>query len=164
MGRAATIRGHAARAPRAGDRIPSRRRARRGACAPARGHGSPPTASPESAGLAVIDDGHAVHYSAVEPGTPVYASDGVRVGKVDAVLDNYVEHIFDGIVMETEAGDLRFVDAPEVARTAERAVTLAITAERAATLPPPEQAPPSFRPNLRRGRLARLFGGGWRRR
>ncbi len=111
-----------------------------------------------------IDDGHAVHYSAVERGTPIYSSDGVEIGRVDVVLDNYVEHIFDGIVIETTSGDRRFVDAPEVARTAERAVTLTITAEQAAQLPPPEKAPPSFRPNVRGGRLSRLFGGSWRKR
>jgi Uncharacterized protein conserved in bacteria (DUF2171) len=110
------------------------------------------------------DDGHAVHYSAVEPGTPVLASDGVEVGRVDAVLDNYDEHIFDGIVIRTDAGERRFVDAPEVARTAERAVTLTITSEEAAELPPPEEGPPSFRPSMRRGRIGRLFGGGWRKR
>jgi hypothetical protein len=110
-----------------------------------------------------VDEGHAVHYTAVERGTPVVSSDGVEVGRVDAVLDNYREHIFDGLVIETGEGDLRFVDAPEVARTAERAVTLAITAEDAAGLPPPEKAPPSFRPRARRGRMSRFLGGGWKR-
>jgi hypothetical protein len=111
-----------------------------------------------------IDDGSAVHYTAVQRGVPVYGSDEVEVGKVDEVLDNYREHIFDGIVMETPDGVLRFVDAPEVARTAERAVTLTITSEEAAELPPPEEGPPSFRPSMRRGRIGRLFGGGWRKR
>lgn len=109
------------------------------------------------------DDGHAVHYSAVERGTPILGSDGVEVGRVETVLDNYEEHIFDGIVMETASGDLRFVDAPEVARTAERAVTLTITSAGAAELPPPAKSPPSFKPNVRSGRLGRLFGGGWRK-
>ena len=105
----------------------------------------------------MIDDGHAVHYSAVERGTPVYSSDDVELGKVDAVLDNYREHIFDGIVLETPGGELRFADAPEVARTAERAVTLSITAEQAAALPPPEKAAPEFRPNLKAGKVSRLL-------
>jgi hypothetical protein len=111
----------------------------------------------------LIDDGHAVHYTAVERGTPVYSSDGVELGRVDAVLDNYREHIFDGIVMETTAGDLRFVDAPEVQRTAERAVTLSITAEEAADLPPPEKGAPEYKPNLRSGKIGRFFGGGWKK-
>ena len=92
------------------------------------------------------DEGNAIHYSAVERGTPIYSSDGVEVGKVDAVLDNYAERIFDGIVIETPEGELRFVDAPEVARTAERAVTLGITAAEAAQLPTPGRAPPATRP------------------
>ncbi|NLT06823.1 MAG: hypothetical protein GXY03_11020 [Solirubrobacterales bacterium] len=83
-----------------------------------------------------IDDGHAVSYTALPTGIPVYSSDGVVVGKVRKVLDNEREHIFDGIVFENEAGVRVFVDAPEVARTAERAVTLTIDARAAAHLPP----------------------------
>lgn len=84
-----------------------------------------------------IDDGHAVHYTAVTPGTPVYSSDEVELGSITRVLDNEREHIFDGIEMRTGDGE-RFVDAPEVARTAERAVTLNITAAQASDLEPPE--------------------------
>ena len=109
-----------------------------------------------------IDDGYAIHYAALAKGTPVFSSDEVQVGVVREVVDNYAEHIFDGIVMETAKGDLRFVDAPEVARTAERAVTLTITAEEASELPPPEKGPPVFRPRGG-GRLARLLGGGWKK-
>ncbi len=109
-----------------------------------------------------IDDGHAIHYAALAPGTPVFSSDEVELGKVREVLDNYREHIFDGIVMETADGELRFVDAPEVARTAERAVTLSITAAEASELPPPEKGSPVFRPRPG-GRLSRLLGGGWKK-
>jgi hypothetical protein len=111
----------------------------------------------------MVDDGQAVHYSAVERGTPVYSSDGVEVGKVEAMLDNYREHIFDGVAFEDGDGVLRFADAPEVQRTADRGVTLAVTAEEAAKLPPPDQGHPKYRPNLRAGRVGRLFGGGWKR-
>ena len=110
----------------------------------------------------MLDEGHPVHYSAVRRGTPVYSSDGVAVGKVDAVVDNYREHILDGLVIEGSDRELRFVDAPEVARTAERAVTLSIDAAAVRELPPPQKAAPSYRPS-RRGRLARMLGGGWRR-
>lgn len=109
------------------------------------------------------DDGYAIHYSAVARGTPVLSSDGVEVGKVEEVLDNYREHIFDGIVLRTGSGARRFVDAPEVARTAERAVTLSITAVQASELPAPARGAPSFRPGRGLGRLGRLLGGGWRR-
>jgi hypothetical protein len=112
--------------------------------------------------MSPIDDGHAVHYTALERGTPVYGSDEVEVGRVVEVLDNYREHIFDGLVIELAGGGRRFVDAPEVARTAERAVTLTITSAEAAELPPPEQGAGVFRPRAG-GRLSRLFGGGWKR-
>ncbi len=108
------------------------------------------------------DDGHAVHYTALERGTPVYSSDEVVVGKVLEVLDNYREHIFDGLVIETTGGDVRFVDTPEVARTAERAVTLRISAAEAEELPAPERGPSIFRPRGG-GRLSRLLGGGWKK-
>jgi hypothetical protein len=109
-----------------------------------------------------IDDGHAIHYTALEKGTPVYGSDEVQVGHVVEVADNYREHIFDGLVIETPSGDHRFVDAPEVGRTAERGVTLTITSAEAEALPPPEKGPPTFTPRSG-GRLSRLFGGGWKK-
>jgi sporulation protein YlmC with PRC-barrel domain len=109
------------------------------------------------------DEGHPIHYAAVKRGTPVFASDGEQVGKVDEVVDNYREHILDGIVIEMNGGELRFVDAPEVSRTAERAVRLTIDSDAAAQLPPPEKAPPSFSPR-RTGRLGKLLGRNWRRR
>jgi hypothetical protein len=96
------------------------------------------------------DDGLAVHYTALERGTPVWSSDGEEVGKVAEVLDNYREHIFDGLVIETNAGERKFVDAPEVERTAERAVTLNITAAECAQLGPPPSSGPAGGGALRR--------------
>jgi hypothetical protein len=107
------------------------------------------------------DDGHAVHYTAVTEGTPVFSSDEVEVGRVIQVLDNYKEHIFDGLVIETPEGEIRFVDAPEVKRTAELAVTLVIDAAAAANLPPPEKGMKEYAIN--RGRLGRLTGRRWKR-
>jgi len=100
-----------------------------------------------------IDDGHAVHYTAVPRGAPVYGADEQQVGTVVEVLDNYREHIMDGVVFQTPDGVRRFVDAPEVGRTAERGVTLTIPAAEAATLPPPE---PQAQVG---GTLKRLLGG-----
>jgi hypothetical protein len=112
----------------------------------------------------MIDDGHAVHYTAVERGTAVFSSDEVEVGTVEQVLDNYREHIFDGIVLKTTSGDHRFVDAPEVRRTAERAVTLAISAAEVEQLPPPEQGGfTEFEPRRSAGKIATKLGLGWRK-
>jgi hypothetical protein len=83
----------------------------------------------------------------------VVSSDGEEVGTVAEVLDNFREHIFDGLVIQTAGGERRFVDAPEVARTAERAVTLTITAAECAQLPPPPSQGPAIG-----GAVKRLFG------
>ena len=109
------------------------------------------------------DDGPPIHYSAVPRGAPVYSADGAEVGKVDEVVDNYREHILDGFVVETKDRAFRFVDAPEVARTAEHGVRLTIDESEVAELPPPEKGAPSFSPR-RSGRLGRMLGGNWRKR
>ena len=105
-----------------------------------------------------VDDGAAIHYSAVAPGTAVYSSDGVEVGTVREMLDNYREHIFDGVVFRDPDGALRFADAPEVARTAERGVTLKLSAEQAGELDPPEKLAGPLPGAGGAGALGRLFG------
>jgi hypothetical protein len=109
-----------------------------------------------------MEEGHAISYKLLERGTAVHSSDGELLGKVERVLENPREHIFDGIVIETARG-LRFVDAPEVGRIAERRVTLTIDAAEARSLPEPDPGAPEFRANTSAGRLSRLFGGAWRR-
>ena len=101
----------------------------------------------------MIDDGVAVHYLELQRGTPVFDSDEVEVGTVDEVRDLAREHLLDGIVIRTSTGERRFVDAPEVARTAERAVTLTITAAEVDELPLEPSALP-----LAPSRLRDLFG------
>ena len=80
------------------------------------------------------DDGHQIGYLALPKGTPVHTSDGALLGTVAKVQDNAREHIFDGIVVKTPAGNV-FVDAPEVVRITERRVTLSIDAAEARNLP-----------------------------
>ncbi|HEX4806169.1 MAG TPA: hypothetical protein VFU94_09725 [Conexibacter sp.] len=82
------------------------------------------------------DDGPAISYLMLRRGARVRGSDGVEVGRVRRVQNNEREHIFDGIVVETRRGR-RFVDAPEVARIAERAVTLTVPAEEVLAAEPP---------------------------
>ena len=96
------------------------------------------------------DDGYAVHFTELKRGTPVRSSDGEEVGTVFEVLDNYRENIMDGLVLETPAGERKFVDAPEVERTAERAVTLNITAAQVAELGPPAKGGRAMRRLFRR--------------
>ena len=110
-----------------------------------------------------MDEGYAISYKLLERGTEVRSSDDQVVGRVERVLENPKEHIFDGIVISTPQG-LRFVDAPEVGRIAERRVSLTIDAAEAAALPPPDPGAPEFKANTSSGRLSRLFGGAWRKR
>jgi hypothetical protein len=108
------------------------------------------------------DHGDPISYQALQAGTPIVSSDGRELGSVERVIDNLKEHIFDGIVMR--AGDRRvWVDAPEVARIAERRVTLTIDAAQAAELTDYAPGAPEYRANVRGGRLGRFFGGGWKR-
>jgi PRC-barrel domain protein len=80
------------------------------------------------------DEGPQIGYLALPRGVPVVTSDGVRLGRVHRVLDNAREHIFDGIVVDTGSRKV-FVDAPEVARIAERRVTLTIGSADTPSLP-----------------------------
>ena len=77
-----------------------------------------------------MDDGHAISYQALRRGTIVRSSDGVELGKVRRVEEETRSHIFDGIVLDTRDGR-RFLDAPEVAHIAERAVTTTFPAAEA---------------------------------
>jgi hypothetical protein len=76
------------------------------------------------------DDGVAISYKVLRRGTPVRSADGVQLGKVRRVHEAKRENIFDGIDVDTPAG-LRFLDAPEVARVAERWVTTTFPAAEA---------------------------------
>lgn len=77
-----------------------------------------------------MDDGHAISYLALRRGTVVRSSDGAELGKVRRVEEESRSHIFDGIVLATPKGR-RFLDAPEVAHIAERAVTTTFPAAEA---------------------------------
>jgi hypothetical protein len=108
------------------------------------------------------DDGHAISYKALKRGTPVRSADGTEVGRVRRVLDNARENIFDGIVIETREGQ-RFVDAPEVRRIAELAVTLTISAEEVRELPEPQSLMKQRWNHNSLVRRTRRKGRDWRR-
>jgi hypothetical protein len=113
----------------------------------------------------VTDDDHGdpIAYAALQRGTEIASSDDHVLGTVERVIDNPKEHIFDGIVMR--AGErLVWVDAPEVARIAQRRVTLTVDAAEAAELPDYSPGAPEYRANPRAGKLGRFFGGHWKRR
>lgn len=92
----------------------------------------------------------------------MFASDDVFVGEVVQVVDNYNEHILDGMVIDCPDGEVRFVDGPEVSRTFENAVFASITAAEVEKLGPPEKNPRVFGARRSDGFLSKLFGP-WQR-
>jgi hypothetical protein len=92
------------------------------------------------------DRGAPVSYLTLARGTPVFASDGARVGSVEHVLADADADIFDGLVIDIRPGPggHRFVDAPEVASLAQRGVTLTIDAAAVEALHRPSENPPGM--------------------
>ena len=81
--------------------------------------------------------GDPIAYMALELGTTVVASDGSHIGKVAHVLSIPEEDLFDGIVVDTDAG-VRFVDRDQIAEITTTRVLCELTAEQAAGLPAPD--------------------------
>lgn len=86
------------------------------------------------------DRGAPISYMTLEPGTPVFASDGAEIGRVVHVLADADADIFDGIVISAGGGH-RFADAPEVAHIASGGVTLTLDRAAAERLPEPSENP-----------------------
>lgn len=76
-------------------------------------------------------------------GTPVYSSDGVKLGEVEHLLADEDTNIFDGIVLDRSIlpGGHRFVDATHVDEIFERGVVLELDAAAAEGLPEPSENP-----------------------
>ncbi|HKO26064.1 MAG TPA: PRC-barrel domain-containing protein [Solirubrobacteraceae bacterium] len=73
-----------------------------------------------------MDLGAPIAYAVLEPGTPVYSSDGEQIGKVVHVLAAEDKDVFDGIVIGEHAfgRDHRFADADDIGPIYERGVVL----------------------------------------
>jgi uncharacterized protein YrrD len=91
----------------------------------------------------VHDPGLPISYEVLDPGTPVYSSDGEHVGEVTHVLADRGEDVFDGIVIDEREGPggHRFADADEVESIHEHAVTLKLDAAACHELPEPTKNP-----------------------
>jgi carbamate kinase len=83
------------------------------------------------------DLGHPCSYLVVRRGTPVFSSDGKKLGRVVKVHAAPEAHMFDGILFDTNRGPggRRFVDAPEVGEIYERGIVLKIAAAEVESLP-----------------------------
>jgi hypothetical protein len=91
----------------------------------------------------MTDLGDPGSYLTLTDGTPVLTSDGERIGVVEHVLAAPDADVFDGLVVDTQAGPggWRFVDAPLVESIHERGVVLSVDAAAAAKLPEPSENP-----------------------
>jgi uncharacterized protein YrrD len=89
------------------------------------------------------DLGNPSSYRVCPGGTPVYSSDGEKLGEVEHVLADEDTDIFDGIVLDTSVlpGGNRFADASQVAEIYERGVVLSVDAAGAQSLPEPSANP-----------------------
>ena len=79
-------------------------------------------------------------YLTLEEGTPVLSSDGEEVGKVEHVLADEEEDIFDGIVIESGGLHL-FAEAALVDEMRARKVSLKLDAPACRRLPEPSENP-----------------------
>jgi PRC-barrel domain protein len=89
-----------------------------------------------------VELGPPASYLTLEAGTPVFTSDGERLGEVEHVLAVPDEDIFEGLVVAT--GGHRFVDSSQVDRVYERGVALTLDAAAARALPEPSESPASM--------------------
>jgi hypothetical protein len=80
---------------------------------------------------------HPIAYTALQPGTPVQTRDGQTFATVRAVLVDELVSVFDGIVVDTDQGK-RFVDADQINSIFTTHVRTTLSAQDAATLPPPD--------------------------
>ena len=90
-----------------------------------------------------MDLGPPASYLVIGDGMPVFSSDGEELGKVEHVLADPDEDIFDGLVIDTKLGPggHRFVDAPQVSSIHERGVVVDLPASDVDTLPEPTANP-----------------------
>lgn len=76
-----------------------------------------------------------VAWTYIEPGTPVAGREGVRIGKVDAMLGTEAEGIFHGIALDpAEGGAIRVIPADMVASLTTSEVRVQVAADEVGTL------------------------------
>lgn len=91
--------------------------------------------------------GHPISYEVLEHGTPVFSSDGEKIGTVAHVLAAPDENVFDGVVIVGHPGPgrHRFAGADDIEHIYERGVVLKLTREACEHLPEPTANPAVMR-------------------
>ena len=83
----------------------------------------------------MAEDDATIAWLALEPGTPILASDGVEIGRVATVVADEQKDIFSGVTFRPGLlGGERFVPADSIDRLTSSAVHLTITEAEAAKL------------------------------
>jgi uncharacterized protein YrrD len=107
---------------------------------------------------ASVELGPPISYEVLEPGTPVYSSDGQPIGKVAHVLSVPEEDVFDGVVISEHLGSEghRFADADDIASIHEHGVVLKLDRAAAERMPEPTANPGVMRDDPAEGRSGAL--------
>jgi hypothetical protein len=118
--------------------------------------------------MSVATAGTPVSWKLVEGGWDVLARDGVKVGEVAAVVGDADADLFHGLAVRLlGAPEVRLVDPDQIAGLVEGTVTLSLTGEQAAALPPYEPPQPQVvvtsEPASLLDRVRTWLGGGIRR-
>jgi uncharacterized protein YrrD len=113
-----------------------------------------------------VDLGSPISYEVLEPGTPVYSSEGEQVGKVAHVLAVEDEDVFDGVVISEHLGSQghRFADADDIREIHEHGVVLKLDRAGAEQLPEPTANPAVMRDDPTEGagsQLSRKLHRAW---
>ncbi len=95
------------------------------------------------------DLGQPSSYLTIAKGARVYSCDGEELGRVEYVLADPEEDIFDGIVLDTSVlpGGERFCDAAQIEQIFERGVLLKLEHSAAERLPQPSENPTAMSEN-----------------
>lgn len=94
-----------------------------------------------------MDLGSPISYEVLAPGTPVYSTDGQRIGKVSHVLAAEDVDVFDGVIIGEHlfGEDHRFADADDIEAIYEHGLVLNLGHAECRDLPTPSANPAMMR-------------------
>jgi hypothetical protein len=97
-----------------------------------------------------------VSWLLIRRGWQVVASDETTVGRIGAVRGEPVKDIFNGIVVRANSAPPRYVPGELISEIVSGRVTLRLSAEEFAAIPPEEKRP--LAPNISLSEILRRFG------
>jgi hypothetical protein len=88
----------------------------------------------------MYEDAEPISYQGVALGTPLLSSSGTEFGTLAKVLQIPSEDLFDGVIVDTQAGR-RFVDRDQIAEITTRYIKCDLDDDAVTNLPPPSGSP-----------------------